>query len=507
MAHVEKDSTVVSEHREKAVDVDLACKVMGVEGTDVRTTLPKSKEEKALVRKADILILPLLSGSILFAYLDRGNIGNARIMGLQEDINLSNGQYFNCLMMFFLGYMLVEFGAGLLLRIFPPRFVIGGAILCFGTVACCMAAVKGYAPLMILRVLLGLAEGTGYNVYLYTSLWYKPYELSKRTAAVYGMSPLAGAFSGLFAYGVQRNLDGAKGYHAWQWLFIIEGVLTIAWALLIIAILPALPDTVAAKGSFIFPHEGERRIIAQRMREGQNTEGSKIRLHQVWIGLKDPKLYLGSLMIGGLGIIVGGFSVFLPTFIKEFGFSSLQTQLYSIIPYAFGFVSLVFMGFVSDYLKHKAWIIFGCFCVVGAGYVVLLATTNKVALMAGLCIILTGLYPGVIVSVAWINTMHGGFTKRALAIWFSQIFIQGYSIIASQVYTTPPRFYKGHGVGISLCALAMISTAALYVIMKRANTQREQRARDFAARGEIDPLMEKDFEDLCDFHPAWRYPL
>jgi MFS family permease len=76
--------------------------------------------------------------------------------------------------------MLVELAGGMLLRVCHPRWVLGGSCLCFGLFATCMAAVKGYAPLMVLRLLLGIAEGTGYGVYLYASMWYNPYELSKR---------------------------------------------------------------------------------------------------------------------------------------------------------------------------------------------------------------------------------------------------------------------------------------------------------------------------------------
>lgn len=82
------------------------------------------------------------------------------------------------------------------------------------------------------------------------------------------MSPIAGAISGIIAYGVDKNLDGAKGYHSWQWLFIIEGVATIFFALLIIILLPQLPDTVAKKGHLMFRSEDERRIISQRLRAG-----------------------------------------------------------------------------------------------------------------------------------------------------------------------------------------------------------------------------------------------
>ncbi len=90
--------------------------------------------------------------------------------------------------------MLVELAAGILLRITPPRFIIGGACLCFGVFACCMAAVKNYASLMGLRTLLGLAEGVGYNVYLYSSLWYKPSEMAQRTGSSSGVPSREGLF-------------------------------------------------------------------------------------------------------------------------------------------------------------------------------------------------------------------------------------------------------------------------------------------------------------------------
>lgn len=87
-------------------------------------------------------------------------------------------------------------------------------------------------------------------------------------AAIYGTTPLAGAFSGLIAYRVEKNLQNALGHIAWEWLFIIEGSASIIFALIVVALLPALPDTVAEKGSLFFRHENERKLIALRMAAG-----------------------------------------------------------------------------------------------------------------------------------------------------------------------------------------------------------------------------------------------
>lgn len=82
------------------------------------------------------------------------------------------------------------------------------------------------------------------------------------------MSPIAGAISGIIAYGVSKNLDGENGYFAWQWLFIIEGSMTIFFGILIIILLPPLPDTTSKHGHFLFRSERERAIISYRSRAG-----------------------------------------------------------------------------------------------------------------------------------------------------------------------------------------------------------------------------------------------
>lgn len=212
-------------------------------------------------------------------------------------------------------------------------------------------------------------------------------------------------------------------------------------------------------------------------------------------------------MTGAQGIGIGAFSVFLPTFIHEFGFGELTTQLYTMIPYAFGLVALVSVAFLSDHLNHKAWVAFGCLCTSIVGFVILLATTNKVALVAGACFVLAGAYPGLVVTVAWGLTMHGGFTKRATQIWILQIMIQCESIIATQVYNKPPRFFKGHGVALGFYMLAAASVVVLYFIVTRANAERDRRALEFRQRGEADPKSQQTIEDLCDFHPDYRYAI
>lgn len=327
------------------------------------------------------------------------------------------------------------------------------------------------------------------------------------SALVYVMTPIAGAISGVIAYGVGKNLDGTDDLQSWQWLFIIEGVATCGFALIVLFAMPGMPDRVAEHGCWLFRSEAELQIIAARYRQGQNSKNAKFESRQVWQGLKDPKVWLGAALTGAQGVGIGAFSIFLPTIIHDFGFSVLDTQLYSMIPYAFGLVFMLVVAIVSDKYVSKSYLIMICLGVSAIGFIILLATTNTVALMAGTCFVTAGAYPGLIVSTSFNLPIHAGYTKRATFVWVVQVVIQAFSIIASQVYRNPPRFYLGHGFALGVYLLAIVCTYILRLVLVRSNKQKEERRLGFEQRGELDHDAAKTFEELGDAHPRYIYTL
>lgn len=132
---------------------------------------------------------------------DRGALGNARIMGLQADLGLTGKQFYNCLMMFCkctasrnraranehadVGYLVFELPAALSLRIFHPNWAYGTAVVIFGILATSMSAVRSYAPIMVIRVLLGLSEAWVQTGFIFLTLWYRREEMTSRA----GTSP------------------------------------------------------------------------------------------------------------------------------------------------------------------------------------------------------------------------------------------------------------------------------------------------------------------------------
>jgi MFS family permease len=106
---------------------------------------------------------------------------------------------------------------------FKPGHQFGLATIVFGLLATSIAAVKNYGSLIAIRFLLGLSEAFVQVGFVYLSLWYTHSEIALRCALFYVSGPLAGAASGLIAYGVAKDLNGVHGIASWKWLFIVEG--------------------------------------------------------------------------------------------------------------------------------------------------------------------------------------------------------------------------------------------------------------------------------------------
>ena len=216
---------------------------------------------------------------------------------------------------------------------------------------------------------------------------------------------------------------------------------------------------------------------------------------QIWAGLRDPKSYFTAITHGAVVLSITSISLFLPTFIHAFGFSRsmhsplfrhiillafsslmmiiVQTQLFSIIPYGVATISLVTLCPLSDRINSKGPVLLFCLGTSSIGYIILMATTNKAALIIGTCLVALGIYPAGVLNATWININHGGYTKRSTAWAMAQIVGNTCGIVGTQVYRDPPRFLTGHGTLLAFLVLAMVTTMTHYIWMKTANKSKE----------------------------------
>jgi hypothetical protein len=247
---------------------------------------------------------------------------------------------------------------------------------------------------------------------------------------------------------------------------------------------------------------------------------------QVPVAFKDPKLYLFSSINMGVSLSISSISSFLPTFISAFNYSpgkppcilasglnciansfEVQTQLFSIIPYACAFVTLLVVNTASDRLNMKAPFLMLCHTICIIGYIILMLVTNDKVKFFGTCLITTGVFPSFTIVGAWIGINIGGFTKRAITWAVAMVVGQCFSIMASHIYTDPPRYLKGHGICLAFQVLGFLSTCVLWIWMRNLNQKKDQEAEDHRTAGTVDPKSSLSLEEVYDYHPNFRYML
>ncbi|KAL7946067.1 MFS general substrate transporter [Trichoderma barbatum] len=468
-------------------------------------TADEKQLEKRLVLKADVLIVGMTSLVFLVNQWDRGNIGNARVMGLQNDLNISNGQFYDAVSLYYVGYVICIIPANLSIRFFKAHRQIGGCVILFATLSCCMAAAKNAAAILALRILFGFVSTFLQALTLYTSLWYKRNELASRSGAFYSAATIAGGFSGLIAYAIQKNLDGALGRAAWQWLFIIQGCAGIFVGICAWLLLPPPPDQIKDLKHWVFS-KAELEVAMKRLKT-YNKAGAGFDKRQMLAAFKDPKVYFCSFMNAGISLGLASISAFLPSFIQQFNYSPTRTQLFSIIPYACAFTTLLIVNFVSDRTNVKGPFLMLCFGFSITGYIVLMVVTSVKVKIFGTCLITMGVFPCVTLLGAWTSINVGGFTKRAMTWGTAEVVGQCFAILASHIYTDPPRYLKGHAISLSFQILGFFSALSMWIYMRYLNGKKEEEAAHHQAAGTVHPMSHQSLEEVYDYHPDFRYIL
>ncbi|KAI9684621.1 MAG: hypothetical protein M1820_010881 [Bogoriella megaspora] len=202
-------------------------------------------EEKALVRRLDFRIFPVLMILCILNFIDRNNFANARLKGLEKDLHLSDVQYQTCISILLVGYVLFELPSNLILNyISQPSLYLRGCVAVWGVISACTGATNNAPGAIMCRFFLGCIESSFFpGTLYYLSRWYTRREMQLRVTLLNAGNLLAQAFGGLIAAGVLGNLQGRHGIAAWRWLFIIEGSITVAVALVAWPVLPNYPTS------------------------------------------------------------------------------------------------------------------------------------------------------------------------------------------------------------------------------------------------------------------------
>ncbi|KAI9044234.1 putative MFS transporter [Aspergillus affinis] len=310
--------------------------------------------EKALVWKQDLRIVPLSAGVYLLCYLDRSNIGNAKILNentgddLLTETGMSSYEYTIALMVFLIAYALFEVPSNYFLKKLKPSRWIAFLMLSWGACTMGLGGAHNYAQVTGIRFLLGVMEaGLFPGLVYFLTFWYRNSERSLRVALILASATLAGAFGGAIAYGV-GHLNQVHGLSAWRWLFIIEGAPSCASAFLVWFFLPDYPESA----SWLTPEEKD--LAAQRLHlEGSQGKAQAMTWEEAKGVLTDWRLYAHYAVYFGISGPFSSLSLFTPVITSGLGYAKLRAQLMTVPPWAVAYVVTTAVAWSADYFNSR----------------------------------------------------------------------------------------------------------------------------------------------------------
>ncbi|OJD31075.1 mfs transporter [Diplodia corticola] len=466
-----------------------------------------SDEERAaidrkLLWKLDLKLIPWLSFLYLISFLDRTNIGNAKIDGLQDDLGMTNGQYNASLSIFFVSYSLAEPLTNVLLKRMRPSVFLPAIMFMWGICMMTMGLVHNFAGLATARFFLGLTEAglfPGINYLL--SCWYKRSEFGVRAAIFFSAAALAGSFGGLLAAAIAQ-MGGVGGKPGWAWIFILEGLATILVGGISFWMVHDFPDDA----KFLSPDDRARVIRRLKADKQSSAEHEEFKMEYFWASVKDWKTYAFAIIYMGCDGALYAFSLFLPTIINELGYASTTANLLSVPPYAAAAILTVAVGWLADRTRLRGYCNIAISFLGIIGFGMLLGSTSPAVKYAGTFLGAAGIYPCVSNTISWASNNVEGVYKRGVTLGFVIGWGNLNGVVSSNIYRQQdrPRYLVGHGVVLAyLVAFLLLGSVFTHLALRRENARRRRGDRDVWIEGK----GEKEIELLGDMRPDFTYVL
>lgn len=298
----------------------------------------------ATYRKVAWRLLPFLFVCYVVAYLDRVNVGFAKLQML-SDLKFSETAYGLGAGIFFIGYFIFEIPSNLILHRTGARRWIARIMITWGFLSSSMMFVTSETMFYVLRFLLGAAEAGFFpGIILYLTYWFPAQQRGRIVALFMTAIAMSGVIGGPLSGWIMTGMAGVNGWAGWQWLFLLEGMPSV---ILGVAVLFVLDDSIRGAKWLTTAEKDllESRIAADQKGQAHLSVGQTLR---------DPRV----LMLSGLYFcfIMGlyGVSFWLPQLIKGMGVTDLNSiGLLSAIPYGVAAVAMVLVGRSSDALQER----------------------------------------------------------------------------------------------------------------------------------------------------------
>ncbi|KAH7121713.1 major facilitator superfamily domain-containing protein [Dactylonectria macrodidyma] len=459
--------------------------------------------ERKLRLKIDFCIIPIVSLIFMFCFIDRANIGNAKIAGLDTDLKMTGYDYNVVISVFYISYILFEIPANLLCKWMGPGWFLPTTTLLFGLTSLGTAFVTTMPQLSGVRFLLGIFEaGILPGIAYYLSRWYRRAELVFRFGLYIVMAPLAGAFGGLLASAI-LSFDHFGSLQRWRMIFAVEGIITIALALISFAVLTDRPATAR------WLSEKEKNLAIARVESERIGTAvlDKMDTTKLLRGVLSPITLSTSFVCLLTNITVQGLAFFLPTIIRTIYLqkTTVQQQLYTVPPYMVGVFFTLLFSLISWRIDRRQILFILCAPMCMVGFCMFLGSENSAVrygatfLVASCCFALGPL------TNAQVSANVISDTARNAAISTNAMMgnIGGLISAWSFLPWDAPNYHIGNGLNLATSGGILILSTLTLLWMKRDNKRKDNEEMYDTLSG----MTQQEIEDLDWKHPAFRWQL
>ena len=433
------------------------------------------KVRRKLLRKLDWHIIPPLAVLYSASQVDRGNMGSARVDGMDAALGLATGSgYSVALLVFFIGYMFLEIPSNMVLHYFRPRnwlcfLALGWSIALIG-----QGFVANAAGLAGCRFVLGCFEaGFWPGTVFLTSCWYRRYEVQIRIAWYFVAAITMNGFTGILSYaiGSMRGLQGLEGF---RWIFIIEGAVSGALAIIAWFFIVDFPD----RARFLNPVEFK--MVQDRLNADRgDAEIQHFTFRVVFQHLGNWKLWFFAGIY--LCAIVPNYalSYFLAVILKGFGYSVAMSQLLTAPPFLFAVIWNIVVSYFSDRHHIRApYAIFNTLAVV-VGLSMMVGSVLQGVKYAGSFLAAAGAQTNAGLLLSFLQNNIVGTTKRGVGSGLQIGAGALAGIIASTVYRQEdaPQYLPGLGTTLALAGFQTLLLIGIALIFRRENKRLDEGRR------------------------------
>jgi MFS family permease len=328
-----------------------------------------SVQEDAVYRKVTARLLPFLMLCYVVAYLDRVNVGFAKLQ-MMGDLGFSETVYGLGAGMFFIGYFFFEVPSNVILHKVGARMWIARIMITWGIISACFVFVKTVSMFYILRFLLGVAEAGFYpGIILYLTYWY-PSERRARVTALFMVAiPISGIIGGPLSGWIMDRFANTAGWHGWQWMFLIEAIPSVIMGIVTIFYL----DSTVRGAKWL--NDAEKTVIETAIgREKQD----KLEHPSIFGMFKDPRVWLLSFIY--FCIVMGnyGLTLWLPTLIQATGVVGVfNIGMLTAIPYVGAVTFMLLFSRSADRKRERRFHVITLMCIGAVGLVITALTPHN----------------------------------------------------------------------------------------------------------------------------------